>query len=253
MNRDEAQQEREATFLVMEYEALRSEILDNLGTARTMIGLFLLSVGAIGGLAVSGSATPTILVILPLLSGVFWWVHLDTRMIVTEIGCYIASRLAPRARALSSEESLAWEDSLRTAANAAERRSSAFWAFKFSTGLDGSAWPIYLLPSLLSLSLTADGATAPILLFTDQAHRSFFYPLWLWWVGALLQPLLVARALTTERSWWNAGRSVHREPNKGSKYRLLMRRERGRAGVPAANTDAAPDENRASAVPPVSS
>lgn len=253
MNRNETRQECEVTFLVMEYEALRSEILDNFGTARTMVGLFLLSLGAIGGFAVSGRATPKILVILPLLSAVFWWVHLDTRMIVTEIGCYISSRLAPRARALGSEESLAWEDTLRDTSNTDPCSPSSFRVFKFSTGLDGSAWPIYLLPSLLSLSVTADGATTPILLFIDQTNRSFYYPVWLWWVGALLQLLLVARAFITESKWWNAGRHGHQ---RASQRRQVQTPAEERGGITpngddtlAANTGV-PAEGQAAAERP---
>ena len=202
---DSERHEREMTFLVTEFEALRSEFLDNLGTARTIVGLFLVSLGAIGSFAVSGRITPQVLVILPLLSSVFWWVHLDTRMVVSEIAQYIATQLAPQARELGSIRSFAWEDWLRTRSPKANTHpSSAFWAFRLSTGLDGSAWPIYLLPSVLSLLLTIEGATDPILLFKEEAHRSFYYPVWLWWLGGGLQALLIGRALAIERAWWNA-------------------------------------------------
>jgi len=205
MNTDDDRRDREMTFLITEFNVLRSEFIDNLGTARTMIGLFLVSLGAVGSLAVSGHITPQVIVILPLLSSVFWWVHLDTRMVVAEIALYIATQLAPQARELGSERSLAWEDWIRTASTETHTHpSSAFWVFKLSTGLDGSAWPVYLLPSILALVLTVEGATAPILLFKTQAHSSFYYPVWLWWLGGGLQILLVGRAFTIERTWWNA-------------------------------------------------
>jgi hypothetical protein len=191
------QSERETTLLVAEFNALRSELLDHLGTARTIVGLYLISVGTIASLAVSGRFTPQIIVILPLLSAIFWWVHLDTRMAVTEIGRYIAAGLVPHAQELGSHRCFGWEKTLRGRAG--------WWLFKFSSGLDGSAWPIYLLPSILALFLMREGATAPITLVTEVGTvRSFQYPVWLWWLTATLQFLLTIRAFAIERSWWSA-------------------------------------------------
>lgn len=204
MNGSEPATEAELTLLITEFQALHAEILDSLGTARTLVGLFLVSLGALASVAVSGRVTPQVLVILPLLSAVFWCLHLDTRMVVAEIALYVATCLAPQARALGSERSLGWESWLRCPPGGGARPSSSFWAYKLSTGLDGSAWPVYLLPSLLALVLTIEGATAPLFLFRANSGHIFYYPVWLWWLGALLQGLLILRAYGIESDWWTA-------------------------------------------------
>jgi hypothetical protein len=82
------QADREANLLIAEFNALRAEMLDNFQTARTVATLYLAAVGAIFFAVLSGSANPNVILLVPGITIIFWWIHLDTRRIVAMLGGY---------------------------------------------------------------------------------------------------------------------------------------------------------------------
>ena len=109
---NDKQADREASLLIAEFNALRAEMLDNFQTARTVATLYLAAVGAIFFAVLSGSANPSVILLIPGVTVIFWWIHLDTRMIVAMLGGYL-DILSKRARELGSDRIFFWEQEIR--------------------------------------------------------------------------------------------------------------------------------------------
>jgi hypothetical protein len=147
------QADREANLLIAEFNALRAEMLDNFQTARTVATLYLAAVGAIFFAVLSGSANPNVILLVPGITIIFWWIHLDTRRIVAMLGGYLEI-LSKRARELGSERIFFWEQEIRLKDRRLCEIPCGFWPWKIGAALDGVAYMIYAPPGILSLWVT---------------------------------------------------------------------------------------------------
>ncbi len=180
-----------------EFAALRAEIIDNFTTARTLATLFATVSVGLAGLVVSGNLELGALIILPILGLLLWWVHLDTRTIVSVIGRYIGNDLKHAVTSSTGDKSLfGWEQFVRDA----YRHQGLL---RLAAGFDGSAWPFYLLPISFALYATRDARFTgmPILVKADTVS---FLPSWVWWVTLVLTVVVLVRAIWAEWSWWTA-------------------------------------------------
>ena len=104
--------ENETNLLIAEFNALRAEMIDNFQTARTIVTIYLTGVGAVFFSVISGTVNPNVTILIPIITAIFWWVHLDTRMIVAILGGYL-DKLSERARFLGSDKIFIWEQEIR--------------------------------------------------------------------------------------------------------------------------------------------
>jgi hypothetical protein len=188
----------EVVLLIAEFNALRAEILDNFNTARSVASIYLAAVGAVGLAAVSGNVSPNIIVVVPIVTALFWWVHLDTRMVVSLIGVYLR-HLSSRAQELaSSSQVFSWEEFQRGDV----RKKPAYFPLRVASALDGLAWPLYTFPAALALFLTRRGASEPLKIYAERSTgEEFLFPVWLWWAGAVSIVVVSMRAHLTEGTY----------------------------------------------------
>lgn len=216
-------QELELSVLLAEFNALRAEVIENFITARTILGLHFTAVGAIAALALSGDVHPRILILIPLISALLWWLHLDTRMSIGILGGYLNTVLRERAKQLTgSALSLFWEKGIRELKGSME--AETFWPLRGSEGVSWGAWSIYFIPSALALLLTTPG-TKTVIPRTPPLPNSDIMALpgslggySLWGFAIVLNLLLLARSFVTERAWMREA---------GSGWKIIRDREVG--------------------------
>jgi hypothetical protein len=209
--------EIECDLLICEYNALRAEMLDNFQTARTLLTVYLTAVGTIFFAVISGSVDAHSIILIPAISTIFWWIHLDTRMIVSMLGAYL-NKLSARARELSSDRIFRWEEEIRFNQRASRQIHLALLPWKILGSIDGAAYMIYMPPSAIALWITY-GKIGSVTLYQDAATRSkvfFTFPASAWWISAAALLVVFGRAIVTENAWWRALTAEAGERGDGS-------------------------------------
>ncbi len=199
----------ELDLLVTEYNALRAELLDHYASQRTILQLYLAAVGIIAGFAVSG-IKQDIVVLVALVSPVFWWLHMNASARIELIDSYLRDVLSTRAQQLGSTWVFRWED-LKTWV-----WTNFPWrlVLRIGTGLHGNAWTMYLLPSALSLVWTGRDAVS-IIFHLSAGTQDQTILFWAWLTSFGFNVLLILREIVSFQTWRiniDCGGSITLEP-----------------------------------------
>jgi len=197
--------ENETSLLIAEFNALRGEMIDNFQTARTIVTIYLTAVGAIFFAVFSGSVTAKVTLLVPAISAIFWWVHLDTRMIVAILGGYL-DKISERARVLGSDKIFIWEQEIRLKDRTIFKIHPGLIPWKIGGALDGVAYLIYLPPSIIALWISY-GKVGGLTLYEDPTTKLkpfFVFPEYTWWISLIAVLIVFLRAIITDRTWWQA-------------------------------------------------
>jgi hypothetical protein len=175
--------EIEVDLIGREFEALRAEIIARTGAQHTLLNLHVTIIGAILGLALSATASPLVLLVVPVVAISMGFLYLDHHVHVRRIGVYINTILRPAAERHSGGRAVwQWEE------------------FESRPGWRKSLPPIVIWTPIVVLFLVV-----PLLASIFAAPAVNSSPLWIAWsIGILANLLLVVAAVLIAKPGWRS-------------------------------------------------